>query len=317
MSVTLRLTIFLAIILASLVSSAPTASPTSIAKDEYIIETIGSDPASVINEIFLAVLNDDDGDSPRRRLQATALRGSKKIIVDSYMPRPSASVSGDDHPLNSSGRSLTASSQEFIGLIRVEDDGDLQYLRNSSKVLNIIKNDEIRLSESTSSWNLDRIDQAFGMDGQFLPSAELGRSVDIYVVDTGIHRTHSEFRNLTTGVSRVLDGASFVSGETLGASDCNSHGTHVASIAAGNTFGIARESLLVPVKIMDCAGRGNVWNVLQAVTWMLDSVRNRTKEGRLAVINLSLETSANVVIDRAVRELVIAVGFYGRVAFNG
>src|SRR6185369_17977529 len=69
------------------------------------------------------------------------------------------------------------------------------------------------------------------------------------------------------------------------------HGTHVASIAAGNDrisngafTGIARNANLINLRVLNAAGSGNVSTLLTALDWVLD---NRTAYN-IRVVNLSL-----------------------------
>jgi cerevisin len=57
-----------------------------------------------------------------------------------------------------------------------------------------------------------------------------GEGVDIYIVDTGVRISHSDFGG------RASWGVSFV-GETK---DNRGHGTHCAGTAAGSRFGVAK-----------------------------------------------------------------------------
>ena len=52
--------------------------------------------------------------------------------------------------------------------------------------------------------------------------------------------------------------------ETPGADaeDCSGHGTHIASVAAGNVFGVAKTAKIVSVRVLDCHGVGNVSQTL-------------------------------------------------------
>ena len=45
------------------------------------------------------------------------------------------------------------------------------------------------------------------------------------------------------------------------ASDCDGHGTHVASVAAGRTVGVAKEANVVAVQVLDCDGSGTISTV--------------------------------------------------------
>lgn len=78
------------------------------------------------------------------------------------------------------------------------------------------------------SWGLDRIDQhELPLDGAY-DHFDLTDFGIVYVIDTGIRETHSEFDN------RIMLGYDVVSGNnTAGWVDCHGHGTAVASIIGG------------------------------------------------------------------------------------
>ncbi len=55
----------------------------------------------------------------------------------------------------------------------------------------------------------------------------------------------------------------FAGGKNDGdASDCDGHGTHVASTAAGRTVGVAKEASVVALRVLDCAGSGRISDVV-------------------------------------------------------
>ncbi len=154
---------------------------------------------------------------------------------------------------------------------------------------------------ATESWGLDRIDQrTLPLSGSFT-AAGAGAGVDVYVVDTGVRSTHADLSG------RVAPGHSVLGG---GTEDCHGHGTHVAGIAAGETWGVAGDATIVPVRALDCTGKGAVSNVIAALDWI---VTQRTA-GRPSVVNLSLggDTTSDV-LDAAV-ERVISAGVVATVA---
>lgn len=109
------------------------------------------------------------------------------------------------------------------------------------------------------NWGIDRIDQ-YGLprDAQFSYRQPAG-SVKVYVIDTGIFATNREF-NDASGNSRVATGIDAIctnfpfcppgnvpcSGTWSG----KGHGTHVAAILGGRTFGLARDVEIVPIKAL-------------------------------------------------------------------
>src|SRR5207302_1364395 len=115
-----------------------------------------------------------------------------------------------------------------------------------------------------------------------------GRGVRIYVIDSGIRSTHHEFSNLGGRVA-VSEGRSFV-GDSQGTEDCLGHGTHVAGIAAGQTYGVAKEATLVPIRIFNCDG-------VPKATFVegMDSAQKQwEKQGRPpALVNMSVQYKVN------------------------
>ncbi len=157
---------------------------------------------------------------------------------------------------------------------------------------------------TTDTWHLDRINQqTLPLDGNSLPSASLtGAGIDIYIVDTGINYAHEQFGGRAV---YGVDIARTSSGSIVDprGSDCDGHGTHVASLAAGETVGVARGSRIISVRVLDCNGLGEVKDVVAGLNWIAD----HHKAGRLAIANLSLGVDLGDdggPIDAAVRRLV-------------
>lgn len=80
-------------------------------------------------------------------------------------------------------------------------------------------------------------------------------------------------------------GANYISGES--AQDGNGHGTHVAGTVGGTTYGAAKRTTLIGVKVLASDGRGSNSGVLAGIDW---AVSNAQQNGRTArsVINMSL-----------------------------
>ena len=155
---------------------------------------------------------------------------------------------------------------------------------------------------TANSWGLDRIDQRTGTNGTYSYTTT-GSGVDIYIVDTGILATHNQFgARVSAGFSAVAD--------SVGTSDCNGHGTHVAGTAAGSTLGVAPAANLIPVRVLDCNGSGTVSGVIAGIEW---AIGHHTTTP--AVMNLSLgagkSDSLNAAIDRAFLDGITVVAAAG------
>jgi len=127
------------------------------------------------------------------------------------------------------------------------------------------------------SWGLDAVDQRLQPLSNTYNYPNTASNVRIYVLDTGIRITHTDFGGRATwGTNLTGDGIN---------TDCNGHGTHVAGTAAGATYGVAKGARLTAVKVLGCSGQnGDVATVIAGVDW----VTGDHQPGQPAVANMSL-----------------------------
>jgi subtilisin family serine protease len=89
-----------------------------------------------------------------------------------------------------------------------------------------------------------------------------GTGVDIIIHDSGLYTLHPEFQD-ANGVSRVQQINWYTASGITGTQspnhyrDWNGHGTHVAGIAAGITFGWAKNSKIYSIKVAGLEGTGD------------------------------------------------------------
>jgi subtilisin family serine protease len=100
---------------------------------------------------------------------------------------------------------------------------------------------------------------------------------------------------------RAIWGSNFVSGE--GDYDCNGHGTHVAGTIGSTTYGVAKNSTLIAVKVLGCSGSGTIAGVIQGVNYAQSSFQSRK---RPAVANMSLSGGKSTALATAVKNAISA-----------
>ncbi|KAK4504099.1 hypothetical protein PRZ48_005014 [Zasmidium cellare] len=100
-----------------------------------------------------------------------------------------------------------------------------------------------------------------------------------YIIDTGIYTEHNDFGG------RAIKGANFVPDEDD--RDGNGHGTHVAGTTGSNTYGVAKKTTLIAVKVLSSEGSGTNAQVLAGIDWAVQDAKAKGRIGK-AVANLSL-----------------------------
>jgi subtilisin family serine protease len=154
-----------------------------------------------------------------------------------------------------------------------------------------------------ATWGLDRIDQSsLPLNGTYITGVN-GAGVNVYIIDTGIRRTHSQFGGRVVPAFTSIDDA-------YGADGCNLHGTHVAGTVGGATVGVANGVTLYSVRVLDCGGSGSYAGVIAGVDWV---TANRKLP---AVANMSLGGGLSTALNTAVENSISAGVTYSVAAGN-
>ncbi|KAL2063402.1 hypothetical protein VTL71DRAFT_5207 [Oculimacula yallundae] len=144
-------------------------------------------------------------------------------------------------------------------------------------------------SQSSSTWGLGRISHRNQDSTTYIYDSTAGAGTTVYVVDTGILTTHSQFGG------RASFGANFADSSNT---DGNGHGTHCAGTIGGSTYGVAKAAKLVAVKVLGSDGSGTNSGVISGIQWVGNNA------GANSVLSMSLGGGASSAVNTAVRNTI-------------
>ncbi|CAM1500527.1 Fc.00g096890.m01.CDS01 [Cosmosporella sp. VM-42] len=169
------------------------------------------------------------------------------------------------------------------------------------------------INQTTATWGLGTVSQRAKGYSYYLYDSLAGSNTYAYVVDTGVRITHSEFEGRATTAYTAFPGKW---------DDTQGHGTHVAGIIAGKTYGVAKNAQIVGVKVFDGSGTTTTSVVMGGIDWAINDIIGHSRTAS-AVINLSISggksSSLNKLIDTAFKSgviTVVAAGNSGATAQN-
>ncbi|KAI5185368.1 cerevisin [Nematocida homosporus] len=155
--------------------------------------------------------------------------------------------------------------------------------------------------QSTESWGLSRMSQrkmVYSLDTYIYPKTA-GKGVFVYILDTGIDKSHPELSGQVESGINLIDG-------TVDTADDNGHGTHCSGIVAGKTFGMAKEATLIPVKILNANGQGTTEHTIMGLIYVIKEHHKKLKKEKQpkTVINMSLGGVKSSIMQEIVKRAV-------------
>jgi len=114
---------------------------------------------------------------------------------------------------------------------------------------------------------------------------------------TGIRFDHREFQ----GRARFdgFDPTDEATDSNQRGRDCHGHGTHVAALVAGRTFGSANAARVFSTRVLGCNNRGPYSTIINGINHVIE-VKSRRRNWRI-IINMSIAGPRSQAVLDAVR----------------
>lgn len=152
-----------------------------------------------------------------------------------------------------------------------------------------------QVTQQSPPWGLSAISNAKppSSKASYTYDSTAGEGVFAYVLDSGIYLEHEEFQG------RAVFGA-----DTSGVTSEKQHGTLVAAIVNGATYGVAKKATVVDVQVLGDS-RGTTSGVIDGVAWTVNDIVAKKRAGK-AVINMSLSGASSEIMNDAVQKAIDA-----------
>ncbi|HEX6184460.1 MAG TPA: S8 family peptidase [Pyrinomonadaceae bacterium] len=256
--------------------------------------------------------------SPAPRVKGQKLHKKEKAIPGHYIVVLDDVATGERGPASQAQQVADVLTAAYGGRIhRVYRDALNGYaaemtedealaLSEDPRVL-FVEEDQVYTTVATQTsppWGLDRIDQRNRPLSGTYTYNWTGSGVRVYVIDTGIRTSHTQFGGRASNVYDVNGG---------NGQDCNGHGTHVSGTVGGSTYGVAKSALLRGVKVFGCGSTTSTSNIIAGVNYVtanriLPAVANMSVGGGASS---SMDTAVNNLINSGVAVAVAAGNEYG------
>ena len=250
-----------ALTLAACAEPPTTPTPTGMQRtDAPVLQAKGTDG---IPGQWIVVFDDDVRDAPGLADQLASAHGASPMYTYTGVLK---------------GFAAQLSDQAVAALQR---NPNVSYIEQDQTVT-------LSATQTGATWGIDRIDQRNRpLSGTYTYNTTAS-SVYVYIIDTGIYTSHTQFGGRASNVYDAFGG----SGQ-----DCNGHGTHVAGTVGGSTYGVAKAVRLRGVRVLNCSGSGTWSGIIAGMDWV------RNNRVNPAVANMSLGGGYSSSVNTAANNL--------------
>ncbi|KAF5665061.1 alkaline protease (oryzin) [Fusarium heterosporum] len=201
--------------------------------------------------------------------------------------------------VESSGIDKTFSFPGFKGYSGSFDEETINIIKANSSVLRVepehIFTVASAVTQQSPPWGLSALSNANppSSSASCTYDSTAGAGTFAYILDSGIYLQHQEFQG------RAIFGA-----DTSGVTTKKTHGTLVAALVNGATYGVAKKATVVDVQVLG-DDFGSTSGILDGLGWTVNDVVSKKRAGK-AVINMSLSGASSQILNDAVQKAIDA-----------
>ncbi|KAH7312683.1 alkaline phosphatase [Stachybotrys elegans] len=199
--------------------------------------------------------------------------------------------------------------ENFGGFAATLTPEEVEALRSNPAVEFIEQDAEVHTfaTQTGAPWGLARLSNTNTGSTTYTYDDTAGAGTCAYIIDTGIQTNHPDFG------TRAVWGRNFVGTGTV---DDNGHGTHVAGTIGGTTYGVAKRTTLIAVKVLNASGSGTFAGVVAGMDWVASDGRTRAGCSNGVVVNMSLGGGFSASVNTAAAGITSAGLFLAVAAGN-
>ncbi|KAK3311946.1 subtilisin-like serine protease precursor [Apodospora peruviana] len=235
-----------------------------------------------------------------KRAPLIQARSPAKVVPGKYIVKLKDGIT--DAAVNKAVGKYTASQVYkgvFKGFAGTFDAASLEAIRNLPDV-EYVEEDAVFtingiVTQTNAPWNLARISRRTAPSTSYRYDSTAGSGTCSYIIDTGVDTAHPQFEN------RAFWGANFAGdGQN---SDLNGHGTAAAGVVGAITYGVAKKTKIIAVKVLNASGSGSTSGVISGMNWVVTDKATRGCPNGTAA-NMAIGGGFSASVNAAARNMV-------------
>ncbi|KAG6002741.1 hypothetical protein E4U21_002798 [Claviceps maximensis] len=173
---------------------------------------------------------------------------------------------------------------------RLREHPDVEYIEKDA-VFSIKK----FVEQKGAPWGLSRLSHHRGKGSGYVYDDSAGRGTCSYIIDTGVDDSHPDFEGRAQFIRSFVDGQN---------ADGHGHGTHVAGTIGSRSYGVAKKTHLLGIKVLSDEGSGSGSDIVAGMDFAVQDSRQRRECAKGALANMSLGGGFSQALNDAAAQMI-------------